>query len=81
MSGWERVFPFASFLRESDFLSLDKTGAVEYEEPHASHAENGKKTLDTPKLKGFGRQYLEHLGPELLAEMGYSYSELHRELR
>lgn len=58
----------------------DKTGSIEHGKPHASHSEKWRKTLDTPKLRKFGRQYLEHLGPSLLAEMGYSYREIKREL-
>ena len=58
----------------------DQTGVVKYGKPMACHAEKWKNTLKEPASLNMALGYLEHLGPELLGDLGYSYKSLHQTL-
>ena len=58
----------------------DKTGIQDYPQLSKEPLEKWKRTIDTPVRKAWCRRYLEWIGPERLAAMGYDYVELEAEL-
>lgn len=50
--------------------------AFEKEKPDTSHINGWIKSLDNPQIYRLVDQYIDTLGPGLLAEMGYSFNQI-----
>ena len=58
----------------------DPTGVLEYQELSSEPIDKWKETLGTSWRKRWCREYLDWIGPERLAAMGYDLATLSREL-
>lgn len=54
----------------------DRTGITQHSRPVGDRAESWRQLLADPQQLEFARGYLAELGPELVNELGYSFSEL-----
>jgi len=53
----------------------DQVGVFKHKAAVTDYVEKWIENLSEPNLCDFGKKYLKELGPELIAELGYSYDE------
>jgi len=89
---WRRIFAYLDLQYESGFLDRfaqvhlrgdlgDQPGMRRYRKLNAEPLEKWKSTLSNPIRKAWCRRYLQFIGRERLAYMGYDLDALSAELR
>ena len=59
----------------------DPVGIHRHTRPSTGSVDKWKRMAEDPQSRHFALSYLEHLGPEIIERFGYSFEEIHGELK